>query len=75
MPVWMKMTLRLPLQVHKALSHEAQKTGTSLNQLIVDRLNASVGEVYVSEETANDGNLIRRLEVLEGRVTLLEGKV
>lgn len=72
--VWMKMTLRLPSQVHKALSDEAQRKNTSLNQLIVDRLNSSVGEVYLSEKTANDGNLVRRLEELEARVSALEGK-
>jgi len=72
MTVWMKMTLRLPLQVHTALSDEAKRTGSSLNQVIVDRLNASVGGAYISEAEANDARLVQRVSDLEARVAALE---
>lgn len=72
MTVWVKMTLRLPAQVHAALTDEVKEAGTSLNQLIVDRLNASVGGVYVREDEANDGRILPRLDVIEGRLDMIE---
>lgn len=75
MAVWMKMTLRLPLQVHTALTAKARADNVSLNQLIVDRLNASLGGVYVSEEDANDANLIQRLDALESDVAAIKKKL
>ncbi len=73
MPVWVKMTLRLPHQVHSALTDLLKdKPDTSLNQEIVDRLNASLGGVYVSEVQANDANVIRRIERLEAEVAKLK---
>ncbi|WP_353641959.1 toxin-antitoxin system HicB family antitoxin [Mesorhizobium sp. WSM2239] len=74
MPVWMKLSVRLPLQVHTALSKEAKASAVSLNQLIVDRLNASVGGAYVTEDQANDGAILRRLKEVEERLDALEGK-
>lgn len=75
MPVWVKMTLRLPHQIHSALSKiVADDDGRSLNQEIIDRLNASLGGVYVSEEQANDANIIRRIERLEAEVKALKAK-
>ncbi|WP_168256477.1 toxin-antitoxin system HicB family antitoxin [Rhizobium laguerreae] len=72
MPVWTKMTLRLPLAVHTALTRAAQESDVSLNQLIVDRLNSSVGGAYVSEEEANSANLLERLDRLERQVSALQ---
>jgi len=72
MTVWVKMTLRLPVQVHAALTDEVKEAGTSLNQLIVDRLNASVGGVYVREDEANDGRILPRLDAIEGRLDTIE---
>lgn len=65
MTEWTKMTLRLPVQVHTALADDAKKRDKSLNQVIVDRLNRSLGGVYVSEEEANDGMILERLSALE----------
>lgn len=59
------MTLRLPVQVHAALVKDAKKRETSLNQVIVNRLNRSLGGVYVSEEEANDGSILQRLKAIE----------
>lgn len=75
MPVWMKITLRMPLQVHTALTNEAERDGKSLNQIIVDKLNASVGGVYIDEETANAANVIKRLDDLEKRLSLMERRL
>jgi hypothetical protein len=72
MPILMKMTLRLPLQVHTALTEEAKETGNSVNQIIVDRLNVSLGGVYVGEKEANEENFASRLRDLEARVVALE---
>jgi hypothetical protein len=69
---WVKMTLRLPAQVHAALTDEVKEAGTSLNQLIVDRLNASVGGVYVREDEANDGRILPRLDAIEKRLDTIE---
>ena len=65
MTEWTKITLRLPVQVHTALSADAKERDTSLNQVIVDRLNRSLGGVYVTEEEANDGTILQRLSRLE----------
>jgi len=67
------MTLRLPQQVHAALVDDARERDTSLNQVIVDRLNRSLGGVYVSEAEANDGTILQRLSAIEHRLDLLEG--
>ncbi len=72
MTVWVKMTLRLPEQVHVALTAEVKEAGTSLNQLIVDRLNASVGSVYMREDEANDGRILPRLNAIEERLDVIE---
>lgn len=68
MTEWTKITLRLPLQVHTALAEDAKKQDKSLNQVIVDRLNRSLGGVYVSEEEANDGSILQRLARVEAWV-------
>jgi hypothetical protein len=73
MTEWTKMTLRLPEQVHAALVDDARERDTSLNQVIVDRLNRSLGGVYVSEAEANDGTILQRLSAIEHRLDLLEG--
>lgn len=73
MTEWTKMTLRLPEQVHAALAQVAKETSSSLNQIIVDRLNRSLGGVYVSEAEANDGTILQRLSAIEHRLDLLEG--
>lgn len=67
------MTLRLPEQVHSALVEDARERDTSLNQVIVDRLNRSLGGVYVSEAEANDGTILDRLTAIEQRLDKLEG--
>lgn len=67
------MTLRLPEQVHGALAQLAKETNNSLNQIIVDRLNRSLGGVYVSEAEANDGAILQRLAAIEQRLEKLEG--
>jgi hypothetical protein len=72
MTEWTKMTLRLPEQVHAALVEDARERDTSLNQVIVDRLNRSLGGVYVSEAEANDGTILQRLSAIEHRLDLLE---
>lgn len=72
MTEWTKMTLRLPEQVHGALAQLAKETNNSLNQIIVDRLNRSLGGVYVSEAEANDGTILQRLSAIEHRLDLLE---
>lgn len=66
------MTLRLPVQVHTALADDAKKQDKSLNQVIVDRLNRSLGGVYVSEEEANDGSILQRLAALENHMRKLD---
>jgi len=73
MTEWTKMTLRLPAQVHAALVDDARERDASLNQVIVDRLNRSLGGVYVSEAEANDGMILQRLIAIERRLDLLEG--
>lgn len=73
MTEWTKMTLRLPEQVHAALVADARERDTSLNQVVVDRLNRSLGGVYVSEAEANDGTILQRLSAIERRLDLLEG--
>ncbi|MEQ1938216.1 toxin-antitoxin system HicB family antitoxin [Mesorhizobium sp. CN5-321] len=73
MTEWTKMTLRLPEQVHAALVEDARERDTSLNQVIVDRLNRSLGGVYVSEAEANDGTILDRLTAIEQRLDKLEG--
>lgn len=72
MTVWVKMTLRLPEPVHSALTAEVKEAGVSLNQLIVDRLNASVGGVYVREDEANAGRILPRLDAIEERLDVIE---
>lgn len=62
MPVEMRITLRLPLAVHTALSKEAKESGTSLNTLIVERLNASVGNPYRGGEEASVSDRVDTLE-------------
>lgn len=73
MPVFMKVTLRLPLSVHRAVSKAAEESGQSLNAEIVSRLNASLGNPYLSEKDANDDVLYRLAEV-EARITQLENQ-
>jgi hypothetical protein len=75
MPIWTKMTLRLPLQVHTALSDEAKRADTSLNQVIVDRLNASLGGVYITEGEANEARVVQRIADLEKQVGTLTKRV
>lgn len=72
MPVDMRITLRLPLAVHTALTKEAKAADVSLNQLIVDRLNASVGNPYRggAEATVAD-----RVDVLEADVAAIKDRL
>lgn len=73
MPVFMKVTLRLPLSVHRAVNKAAEESGQSLNAEIVSRLNASLGNPYLSEKDAND-DVLYRLADLEARITQLENQ-
>lgn len=62
MAVEMRVTLRLPLAVHTALTREAKSSKLSLNQLIVDRLNASLGNPYRGGVDADVADRVDRLE-------------
>jgi uncharacterized protein (DUF2164 family) len=67
-----KITLRLPQKIHSALTRAAEAEKKSLNQEIVDRLNRSLGNIYVSGSEANEQNVIERIGDLERRVAMLE---
>jgi hypothetical protein len=71
MPVFMKVTLRLPLAVHRAVNKAAQESGRSLNTEIIERLNQSLGNPYLSEKKVDDDVMIRITD-LEARVAELE---
>lgn len=73
MPVFMKVTLRLPLSVHRAVNKAAKESGRSLNTEIVSRLNASLGNPYLSEKDTTD-DVLYRLADLEARITQLESQ-
>jgi hypothetical protein len=70
--LWTKITLRLPVKIHSALSKAADAGEKSLNQEIVDRLNRTLGNIYVSGDEANEQNVIERIGDLERRVAVLE---
>jgi len=72
MTEWTKITLRLPELIHAALSEVAREGGQSLNQIIVDRLNRSLGGVYVTEAEANDGSILKRIDALEQAIRRLD---
>ena len=71
MPVHMKMTLRLPVAVYTAVNNAAKESGRSLNTEIMERLNQSLGNPYLSEKSVDDDVMIRITD-LESRVTELE---
>lgn len=62
MPVEMRITLRLPLAIHTALTEEAKSIAVSLNQLIVDKLNTSVGSPYRGGAEASVADRVDALE-------------
>jgi hypothetical protein len=66
-----KVTLRLPAAVHRAVNKAAEESGRSLNTEIVERLNQSLGKPYLSEKDV-DENVMTRLIDLEARVAKLE---
>lgn len=72
MSVGMRITLRLPLAVHTALAKEARETDVSLNQLIVDRLNASVGSPY---RGGAETSVSKRVDLLENDVAAIKAKL
>ncbi len=67
----MKMTLRLPVAVYTAVNNAAKESGRSLNTEIMERLNQSLGNPYLSEKSVDDDVMIRITD-LESRVTELE---
>jgi hypothetical protein len=71
MPVHMKMTLRLPVAVYTAVNNAAKESGRSLNTEIMERLNQSLGNPYLSEKRVDDDVMIRITD-LESRVAELE---
>ena len=71
MPVHMKMTLRLPVAVYTAVNNAAKESGRSLNTEIMERLNQSLGNPYLSEKRVDDDVMIRITD-LELRVAELE---
>ena len=72
MPVDMRITLRLPLAVHTALTREAKEADVSLNALIVDKLNASAGSPY---RGGAEASVTDRVDVLEAEVSALRKDV
>lgn len=72
MPVFMKLTVRLPLSIHSALTRSSKETGKSLNAEVVDRLNQSFGGVYLRESAIEDDNIIKKISDLEARIAELE---
>jgi hypothetical protein len=71
MPVFIQVTLRLPFAVHHAVRKAAEESGRSLNTEIVERLNQSLGNPYLSEKRVDDDVMIRITD-LESRVAELE---
>ena len=67
----MKVTLRLPVAVHLAVNKTARESGRSLNTEIIERLNTSLGNPYLSEKNVDDDVMIRITD-LEARVAELE---
>jgi hypothetical protein len=67
----MKMTLRLPVAVYTAVNNAAKESGRSLNTEIMERLNQSLGNPYLSEKRVDDDVMIRITD-LESRVAELE---
>jgi hypothetical protein len=81
MPVDVRITLRLPMAVHTALKREMNElkrkgADISLNQLIVDRLNAAAGNPYRGGEEASVADRVDTLESdaadLEKRLSIAE---
>ena len=72
MPVDMRITLRLPLAVHTALTREAKEADVSLNALIVDKLNVSAGSPY---RGGAEANIADRVDLLEAEVAALKAKL
>lgn len=72
MSVDTRITLRLPLAVHTALTKEAKAANVSLNQLIVDRLNASVGNPY---RGGVEAAVADRVDLLEADVAAIKRKL
>jgi hypothetical protein len=66
-----KVTLRLPIAVHRAVRNAAKESGRSLNTEIMERLNQSLGNPYLSEKKVDDDVMIRITD-LEARVAELE---
>jgi hypothetical protein len=66
-----KITLRLPVAVHQAINKAAKESGRSLNTEIIERLNQSLGNPYLSEKNVDD-DVIIRITDLEARVAELE---
>jgi hypothetical protein len=66
-----KITLRLPIAVHRAIIKAARESGRSLNTEITERLNTSLGNPYLSEKKVDDDVMIRITD-LEARVAELE---
>lgn len=66
-----KVTLRLPVAVHRAVRSAAKESGRSLNTEIMERLNQSLGNPYLSEKRVDDDVMIRIID-LESRVAELE---
>jgi len=72
MPVEIRITLRLPLAVHTALTKEAKDANVSMNQLIVDRLNASTGNPY---RGGAEASVAERVDMLESELGALRAEV
>jgi hypothetical protein len=72
MPVEMRVTLRLPLAIHTALTTEAKSTAVSLNQLIVDKLNTSVGSPY---RGGAEASIADRVDALESELEAIRGEI
>lgn len=72
MAIDVRITLRLPLAVHTALKKESEDTSTSLNQLIVDRLNEAVGSPY---RGGADASVADRVDILESEVEALQAQL
>ncbi|MEC5293815.1 toxin-antitoxin system HicB family antitoxin [Aurantimonas sp. C2-6-R+9] len=72
MAVEMRITLRLPLPVHAALLREAKAASISLNQLIVERLNASAGSPY---RGGTGASVADRVDILEDEVAAIKAKL
>ena len=72
MSMWVRFNLRLPRAVHSELAKSAKAGGRSVNAEIVERLNRSVGGVFITPDEIAEAGIAERFVKLEERVAELE---